>query len=1111
MKKTMIRAGAIALLIMGLFTLLTIGLLTQCSEKSQSPVSPEQEEQPVSLSRSDPQVQQIMKVQNRNSKKLLSIPGVVGMGTGRGKNKNKLVIRVYKIDEDVTGVPETIDGYPVEEEVTGIFTALSDLTVRYPRPVPIGVSTGHPDITAGTIGCRVRDNQGNVYALSNNHVFAASNQANIGDNVLQPGVYDDGADPADAIGTLYDFEPVNFNEDGENLFDAAIVLVSPGTLGFTTVSDGYGFPNSVTVPVSLGLNVQKFGRTTGWTFGAISEINVTVTVCYECLDPFCWSCPKKATFIDQIAVTPGDFAAGGDSGSLIITDDENKNPVALLFAASPAKTIGNPIDPVLQRFNVTVDNGGGMNNPPRAGFSHTTSELTVFFTDISSDSDGEVVSWNWSLGDGTTSTEQHPSHTYSDNGFYTVAMTVLDAEGASSSFSQSILAGEMPNNPPAANFIYNASGLTATFIDQSTDSDGTIVSYDWDFGDGSSSSEQNPVHTYSGTGYYTAVLTVTDDDGDSSEKSKSVYVNESSINDPPVADYSYTVSGLMVMFHDLSTDSDGNIIIWNWDFGDGGTSPYQNPTHTFNAGGTYTVTLTVKDNGLATNSMSQDITVYEIVKLPPVADFTCSVSNLTAAFTDLSSDPDGRIIAWNWNFGDGTTSPFKNPTHTFPAKGTYTVTLTVTDNDLLTGTVSQETNTDEPSGNSPVADFTFSVSGLTATFTDLSTDPDGHLIAWNWNFGDGVTSPFQNPTHTFAAGGTYTVILTVTDNSLSTNSTSQFVTVAQEVNQPPVADFTYSVSNLTATFSDLSTDPDGHLIAWNWNFGDGVTSPFQNPTHTFPAAGTYTVTLTVTDNSLTTSSTNQHIEVEEEVNQPPVADFTYSVSDMTVSFSNLSSDPDGNIIGYHWDFGDGGTSPFQNPSHNYFAEGTYIVTLTVTDNELATGGISQFITVTREANEPPVADFNYSVYNLMVTFNDLSTDPDGHIIGWHWDFGDGVSSPYQNPTHTFSAEGTYTVALTVTDDDDASAVRSDEITVAAEHGIILAADGVTERGRNQADLTWSGATTGKVDIYRNDVFLITTKNDGAYTDSLNKLTGSFTYKIREQGTANWSNVVTVTF
>jgi PKD repeat protein len=1110
MKKLLIKHTSIAFIILGVFAIAAISFLSQCSEKSQSPVSPENEEQPINLSRSNPQVQEIMKIQNQNSKKLFSIPGVVGMGTGKGKNKNKLVIRVYKIDKDVTGIPETIDGYPVEEEVTGMFKALSDLTIRYPRPAPIGVSTGHPDVTAGTIGCRVRDNQGNVYALSNNHVFAASNQGNIGDNVLQPGIYDDGTDPADAIGTLFDFEPVNF-DGGDNLFDAAIVLVTPNTLGFTTVSDGYGFPNSFTVPYELGQAVQKFGRTTGWTLGTVSEINVTVTVCYECLDPFCWSCPKKATFVNQIAITPGDFAAGGDSGSLIITDDENRNPVALLFAASPAKTIGNPIDPVLQRFNVTIDDGGGINNPPHAAFNFTTSELTAFYSDISSDSDGEVVSWNWDLGDGSTSTEQNPSHTYSANGFYTVALTVLDEAGASSSFSQSILAGDMPNNPPVADFTYNASGLTATFIDHSTDSDGSIISYDWDFGDGATSSEQNPVHTYPETGYYTAVLTVTDDDGESSESSKSVYVNESSINDPPIANFSYSVSGLMVMFNDLSTDPDGNVIIWNWDFGDGETSPYQNPTHTFNAGGTYTVTLTVKDNGLATNSMSQDITVTEVVKLPPVADFTCSASNLQVTFTDQSSDSDGRIIAWSWNFGDGTTSPFQNPTHTFPASGTYTVSLTVTDNDLLTGTISQEINTDEPSGNSPVADFSFSVSGLTATFSDLSTDPDGHIIAWNWNFGDGGTSPFQNPTHTFPSTGTYTVTLTVTDNSLATNSTSQYVTVTQEVNQPPTADFTYSVSDLTVSFSSLSFDPDGNIIAYNWNFGDGGTSPFQNPTHLFPATGTYTVTLTVTDNDLATNSTNQDISVIEEVNQPPFADFTYSISDMTVSFSSLSSDPDGNIIGYDWDFGDGATSPFQNPSHTYFMGGTYLVTLTVTDNELAENSASQFLTITQEVNEPPVADFSYSSSDLMVTFNDLSSDPDGTITNWYWDFGDGITSPYQNPTHTFSADGTYHITLTVTDNDNESDDYSEDITVSVGHEIILSATGITERGRNQVDLSWNGATTSKVDIYRNNVFLVTTRNDGAYTDNLGKTTGLFVYKIREQGTSNWSNETTVVF
>ena len=137
--------------------------------------------------------------------------------------------------------------------------------------MPIAVSTGHPDITAGTIGARVKDIAGNVYALSNNHVYADENQADIGDTVLQPGAFDGGNNPADSIGTLSDFESIVFSTSASNRIDAAIALSSLAQLGNATPSDGYGTPNSTTVPVSdlfFRQTVLKYGR---WGLGIIAS------------------------------------------------------------------------------------------------------------------------------------------------------------------------------------------------------------------------------------------------------------------------------------------------------------------------------------------------------------------------------------------------------------------------------------------------------------------------------------------------------------------------------------------------------------------------------------------------------------------------------------------------------------------------------------------------------------------------------------------------------------------------------------------------------------------------------------------------------------------------
>ena len=388
----------------------------------------------IGLTKDNPGIRTAIQVQNKHTERLMGIPGVVGHGVGISSD-GEPVIKIFVARAGIPGIPSALEGVPTKVEVTGMVIAYVDRTARFPRPVPIGVSTGHPDITAGTIGCRVIDTQGNVYALSNNHVYANQNEAAFGDPALQPGSYDGGQDPIDKIGTLYDFEEIDFS-GGNNTIDAAIALSSTFELGCSTPVDGYGIPGSDPVAASIGLEVQKYGRTTGLTHGVVDTINTTVDVCYQTRGPFL--CVKLARFVGQIAITPGKFAAGGDSGSLIVTDDSNKNPVGLLFAGSSTRTIANPIDLVLTRFDVTVvdDCSPPENCPPTADFTYTTSDLTVTFTDASSDLDGSVDAWNWSFGDGDTSTEQSLTHDYATEGTYTVTLTVTDDDDATGSTSQ---------------------------------------------------------------------------------------------------------------------------------------------------------------------------------------------------------------------------------------------------------------------------------------------------------------------------------------------------------------------------------------------------------------------------------------------------------------------------------------------------------------------------------------------------------------------------------------------------------------------------------------------------------------------------------------------------
>jgi hypothetical protein len=293
----------------------------------------------------------------------LALDGVVGTAIGVD-GRGHAVLKVYLTAPGAALLPRLVGSVEVVPEVTGPFVALpasaedddaADPKRGFERPVPIGVSTGHPQVSAGTIGARVTDGS-RAFALSNNHIFAASNGGREGDNLLQPGVADGGKDPDDAIGTLFDFEPLHFCQSGEctpNRIDAAVALTSPEDLGNETPESGYGSPRRWTVDPELGLEVQKFGRTTGLTIGRITGIHATIDVQYR---------NGMARFEDQIVISGngrgGAFSAGGDSGSLVVTKGTllgDRRPVGLLFAGSSVSTLANPIEPVLERFGVRID------------------------------------------------------------------------------------------------------------------------------------------------------------------------------------------------------------------------------------------------------------------------------------------------------------------------------------------------------------------------------------------------------------------------------------------------------------------------------------------------------------------------------------------------------------------------------------------------------------------------------------------------------------------------------------------------------------------------------------------------------------------------------------
>jgi hypothetical protein len=315
-----------------------------------------------------------MQVQERNTARLMALPDIVGTAVGRDA-QGQFTVKVLAARGGVAGIPANLEGIPVEVEVTGLFFAIPgppagkkpppdpgvDPTDRF-APVPIGVSVGNEfHCSAGTIGCRLTDGE-YFFALSNVHVFdpwhygdPESNAATLGERIVQPARIDDPADDCSGaataenmVGQVVDCVPIDF-AGGINLVDAAIAIVpseglaDPREFNSGTPTDGYGLPKSgFGAPATIGLAVQKYGRSTGLTWGAVSGINATIDVGYDA---------GTATFVGQILIDGWKFLKPGDSGSLVVTDPD-REAVGLLFAGNNRGSLGvaNPIDLVLDAF-----------------------------------------------------------------------------------------------------------------------------------------------------------------------------------------------------------------------------------------------------------------------------------------------------------------------------------------------------------------------------------------------------------------------------------------------------------------------------------------------------------------------------------------------------------------------------------------------------------------------------------------------------------------------------------------------------------------------------------------------------------------------------------------
>ena len=497
-------------------------------------------------------------------------------------------------------------------------------------------------------------------------------------------------------------------------------------------------------------------------------------------------------------------------------------------------------------------------------------------------------------------------------------------------------------------------------------------------------------------------------------------------NQAPVASFTFSCTNLACSFNGTGSTDDVGIVSYAWTFGDGGTATGVTPSRTYGAAGTYSVTLTVTDGGGLTGTQTKSVTVTSgPPNLPPVANFTFSCTGKTCSFNGSGSTDDVGIVSYAWTFGDATSGSGVTTSRTYAAGGPKTVTLTVTDGGGLTNSRTQTVPV-----NPPTAGFTFSCTNLVCSFNaEASTTFPNGFGSVLWNFGDGTpTVPNAGkPSHTFAAAGTYSVSFTITDATGLVATSTQLVTVTS-ANQAPVASFTFSCTNLACSFNGTGSTDDVGIVSYAWTFGDGGTATGVTPSRTYGAAGTYSVTLTVTDGGGLTGTQTKSVTVTSgPPNLPPVANFTFSCTGKTCSFNGSGSTDDVGIVSYAWTFGDATSGSGVTTSRTYAAGGPKTVTLTVTDG----GGLTNSLTQSVPVN-PPTAGFSFGCTNLVCNFNaEASTTFPNGFGSVLWNFGDGTPTVPNagKPTHTFAAAGTYNVSFTNTDATGLVATATNPVTV----------------------------------------------------------------------------------
>ncbi len=610
----------------------------------------------------------------------------------------------------------------------------------------------------------------------------------------------------------------------------------------------------------------------------------------------------------------------------------------------------------------------------------------------------------WEFDNGNTSTSVTPTATYSSSGIYNV-MHVISNGGLHDTCYQQIRVFV----PASPNFISaDNSGCVQPchmvhFTNTSIPGESPIAEAVWNFGDGGLPiSAYNAQHCYSTAGSYNVTLIVRDTNNCQTSFTIPNFVT---IGAGPTVNITNTsptqscTSPTSVVFASSGSSPNG-AVNYNWNFGNGFSSQ-QNPTQSFTTGiyDPYVV---------ATDPFGCQDTAFTHVEITVVqAGFTSNTTNACSGTAVQFTDTSNYASSWAWTFGDGGTSFSQNPTHTYANTGTYTVTLTVTYNGCSDSyTATNYINVTTPV---PVSFSAPDTSDCTAPLTINFNSSAPGATSYNWTFGDGGTATTANPPHTYNSTGVFAVSLSVTNSAgcVSTYSRPGYIHIG-DINALFTVDSTHGCAPTLLHFFNSSTS-NGPITSYAWDFGDGGTASTANPLHVYANAGTFAVSLTITNQEGCTSTYTlpDSIKIGQTLSPAFTANPLIQCVNNTITFTNntLNTGPQ---TTYLWNFGDGQTSTLFSPTHEYSDTGHFDITLTVINQ----GCSATLVKVKYIQIVVPRADFLFD-FNCSspttVDFRDTSIGADS----WFWDFGDGSSSTQQSPTHTFPSQSNYTVTLVV--------------------------------------------------------------------------------------------------